>query len=141
MRISPSAFLLAKNCTEQIELNDHNGKGVLIEKGTSIQIPIYAIHHDASFYDDPNEFKPERFESISVNDLRKNGIFLPFGDGPRKCIGQRFATYQIKFGLIETIRHYSLSVNHKMTTTIAASALDSLLTPISDIHLDLYHLK
>lgn len=60
---------------------------VLIEKGTSIQLPIYAIHHDGSFYDDPNEFKPERFESISVNDLRKSGIFLPFGDGPRKCIG------------------------------------------------------
>lgn len=56
-------------------------------------------------------------------------------------LGQKFATYQIKFGLIETIRHYSLSVNHKMTTTIRAAALDSLLTPISDIHLDLHRIN
>lgn len=135
---------------------------VLIEKGTSIQLPIYAIHHDGSLYDDPNEFKPERFESISVNDLRKSGIFLPFGDGPRRCIGnffaikcfmmeillkiisysgQKFATYQIKFGLIETVRHYSLSVNNEMTTTITAASLDSLLTPINDIYLNLYRLN
>lgn len=87
IRIGPSAFLLAKNCTQPIELCDFDGKKLLVESGTSIQLPVYAIHHDERFYEDPNIFRPERFQSVSANELKKNGRFLPFGDGPRQCIG------------------------------------------------------
>lgn len=88
IRIGPSAFLLAKNCTQPIELCDFDGKKLLVEPGTSIQLPIFAIHHDERFYDEPNSFKPHRFESQMPNELKKSGRFLPFGDGPRICLGK-----------------------------------------------------
>lgn len=81
--------MLAKTCTQSIELTDYDGKMVLIESGTSIQLPVYALHHDQRFYDAPNSFRPERFELHSANELKKRGQFLPFGDGPRVCLGMR----------------------------------------------------
>lgn len=88
IRIGPSAFLLAKNCTKSIELYDFDGTKLIVEEGTSIQLPIFAIHHDEHFYDEPNAFKPRRFESKPLNELKKSGHFLPFGDGPRICLGK-----------------------------------------------------
>lgn len=87
LRISPSAFLVAKKCTQSIELYDYDGKKFLLERGTSVQLPIFAIHHDENFYDEPNDFNPERFDFLSIKDLGKNGVFLPFGNGLRICLG------------------------------------------------------
>lgn len=88
IRVAPSAFLVAKTCTQSIELTDYDGKMVLIEPKTSIQLPVFALHHDSRFYDSPNAFCPERFELQSANELKKRGQFLPFGDGPRQCLGE-----------------------------------------------------
>lgn len=59
----------------------------MIERGTSVQLPIYAIHHDEQYYEQPNVFNPDRFNSVSAEALRKNGLFLSFGNGPRLCLG------------------------------------------------------
>lgn len=101
LRIGPSAFLLAKACTQPIELYDFDGTRLLVEPGTLIQLPVFAIHHDERFYDMPNSFRPERFQTLSLNELKKSGRFLPFGDGPRQCIGklnefERFKCISIK---------------------------------------------
>lgn len=79
---------MAKTCTEPIELNDYDGRVVRIEKGTCIQLPLYAIHHDADFYPEPDAFNPKRFDAKSLHQLRENGLFLPFGKGPRICLGE-----------------------------------------------------
>lgn len=89
LRIAPSQFLQAKTCSEPIELHDYDGKSVKIETGTCIQLPLYAIHHDADYYPDPETFKPERFNAKSLQQLRDNGLFLPFGNGPRICMGKK----------------------------------------------------
>ncbi|XP_055298123.1 probable cytochrome P450 28a5 isoform X2 [Sitodiplosis mosellana] len=136
IRIGPSAFLLAKCCTEPIELHDYDGTKLLVEAGTSIQLPVFALHHDERFYEKPNSFQPERFELQSPNELKRRGQFLAFGDGQRICIGQKFAGFQIKLALVEIVRRYSITVNSKTTEPIIASPLDSLLTPISEIYLD-----
>lgn len=80
--------MLAKTCTQPIELSDYDGKTARIEAGTSIQLPVYAIHHDERFYDAPNSFRPERFQMQSANERQKQSQFLPFGDGPRQCLGK-----------------------------------------------------
>lgn len=157
IRVGPSAFLLAKACTQPIELCDFDGNRLLVEPGTSIQLPVFAIHHDERFYDEPNSFRPERFQTVPSNELKKSGRFLPFGDGQRQCIGksnesnqfnciplnkpisfsgQKFANYQIKLALVEIVRHYMITVNSKTTEPLIATSLDSLLTPITDIYLD-----
>lgn len=63
------------------------GESLVIEKGTKVLIPTYAIHHDHEYYPDPETFDPERF-TAEEKAKRPNGTYIPFGDGPRICIGK-----------------------------------------------------
>jgi len=58
-----------------------------LEKGVRVIIPIYAIHHDPCYYPEPDRFDPERF-SDEAKSSRPHFTFLPFGEGPRNCIGK-----------------------------------------------------
>lgn len=58
-----------------------------IKKGTSIFIPIYGIHHDPQYYPDPEKFDPERFNDANKHTIVP-GSYIPFGVGPRNCIGK-----------------------------------------------------
>jgi len=61
---------------------------VTLKTGTKIVIPVHAIHYDAKYYPDPDAFDPERFSDENARRLRPN-TYMPFGDGPRFCIGTR----------------------------------------------------
>ncbi|XP_046821588.1 probable cytochrome P450 6a13 [Vespa crabro] len=92
-----------------------NGTNVTISKGTKVFIPIYAIQHDPNIYPDPEVFDPNRF-TPEVIKLRHPMYFLPFGDGPRNCIGLRFAYLQTKIGLIKILNNYLIDVCEKTPT-------------------------
>ncbi|XP_037815493.1 uncharacterized protein LOC119606164 [Lucilia sericata] len=77
----------------------------VIEKGTTISIPVAAIHYDADYYENPEKFDPSRFEPQEV-EKRHPCAYLPFGDGPRNCIGSRFGKMQTKIGLISLLQRY-----------------------------------
>lgn len=85
--------MVAKTCTQPIELPDYDGKMLTIESGTSIQLPVYAIHHDERFYIEANTFRPDRFLLQSAKEHKKLGQFFPFGDGPRQCLGKPTERY------------------------------------------------
>lgn len=87
---------MAKTCAEPIDVQDYDGKVVRIEKGTCIQLPLYAIHHDDDYYREPDTFQPERFDSTSLKELRDHGLFLPFGNGPRICLGDDLPQFECK---------------------------------------------
>jgi len=62
------------------------GTKVSLKKGQKVFIPIYAIQHDSNIYPNPDIFDPERFNDDNV--AQRNCMhYLPFGDGPRNCIG------------------------------------------------------
>lgn len=61
-------------------------KKFLFEKGIAIWIPIYGIQHDPNYYPDPEKFNPDRFSDENKHKLVP-GTYLPFGLGPRNCIG------------------------------------------------------
>lgn len=69
------------------------GESLIIEKGTKIMIPVNSIHHDPKYYPDPYTFDPQRFSS-EEKVKRQSSTYLPFGDGPRFCIGTYLLSYQ-----------------------------------------------
>ena len=75
---------LNRKCTKDYKLPDTD---LVIPKGMGILIPVYAIHDDPEYYPEPFKFKQERF----LNDATKTEKifkFMPFGEGPRMCIGE-----------------------------------------------------
>lgn len=73
-------------CTKNYSCKIDGYEKFLIEKGQSIWIPIIAIHNDPKYYPEPEKFDPERFSDENKR-LIISGAFLPFGLGPRNCIG------------------------------------------------------
>lgn len=59
-----------------------------LEPGVTVMVPAYQYHHDNDIYPEASEFRPERFENGAASVLTKRGCFLPFGDGPRICLGE-----------------------------------------------------
>lgn len=62
-------------------------------------VPVYSIHHDPNYYPEPERFDPSRFDSSKKHSTHPCS-FLPFGAGPRNCIGLRFGMMEAKIGLI-----------------------------------------
>lgn len=139
LRISPPGFGISKVCTEPVELTNYNGKPVLIEPGTIVHIPIYSIHNDPDLYAHPERFDPDRFDPEKCPDLktlRDEGIFFPFGHGPRICMGMRYSTLLIKTAIVEVVRNFVISVNERTAESIEVKPKDFLYMPIHDIFLD-----
>lgn len=75
--------MVPRLCNKNYEIP---GTDIIIEKGLKVLVPIHAIHHDPQYYPDPWKFDPERFRDNNKK-LRDSCTFLPFGEGPRICIG------------------------------------------------------
>lgn len=61
------------------------GTTLMLPKGSSVIIPVYSLHYDPEYFPEPEKFKPERF--ITEKGNIRHGTYLPFGDGPRICVG------------------------------------------------------
>jgi cytochrome P450 len=85
MRLYPPAPVLTRHVSEDVELG-----GKRLSKGSLLIIPIYAIHRHRRYWDDPDRFDPERFRPEREAQYARTQ-FMPFGFGPRTCIGQAFA--------------------------------------------------
>uniref|UniRef100_A0A182QVP9 Cytochrome P450 n=1 Tax=Anopheles farauti TaxID=69004 RepID=A0A182QVP9_9DIPT len=90
------------------------GTNTTIEPDTMLMIPTHAIHHDATIYPDPERFDPERFSSEAVH-ARHTHAFIPFGDGPRNCIGMRFGLLEVKFGIVQMLSKLRFTVDTRRT--------------------------
>ncbi|KAA0186576.1 Cytochrome P450 CYP361C1 [Hyalella azteca] len=80
---------------------------VTIPKNTGILIPIWDIHRDPKHWPDPEKFDPSRFSASSkANSTRHPMAYLPFGAGPRNCVGMRFGQLEAKLALAKIILNY-----------------------------------
>jgi cytochrome P450 len=61
--------------------------GFTLDKGVSILVPVSGLHYDPDFFPDPYKYDPERFSEENRSKI-KPYTYLPFGDGPRNCIGE-----------------------------------------------------
>ncbi|XP_076275228.1 cytochrome P450 9e2-like isoform X2 [Rhynchophorus ferrugineus] len=78
-----------------------------------IWILSHAIHRDPKYYEDPNKFDPERFSIENKHKIRPY-TYLPFGLGPRNCIGSRFALLEIKILFFKLLLNFELGIGEKM---------------------------
>nr|XP_012223626.1 PREDICTED: probable cytochrome P450 6a14 [Linepithema humile] len=111
------------------------GTNVNIPKGQEVWIPIYAIQQDPNIYPEPDVFNPERFNEENTQ-TRQATSYLPFGDGPKSCIGVRFADYQIKVGIIKILRNYKVKTCEKTEIPIN-NPKAFFLAPKNEIYLKL----
>jgi len=93
MRKYPPVPVLNRVCTKNLNLPTTN---IHVPKGTLITIPVLGLHRDPSIYPDPEKFEPERFNADNIA-TRHPYAFLPFGEGPRICIGKQFYLLYIIF--------------------------------------------
>lgn len=91
------------------------GTNKIIEKGTHIWLPIYALHRDEKYYADPDNFDPDRFSDenmVGVNQI--NRPYYAFGDGPRNCIGMRMGKMQTKVGLVLLLQKFKYELEDRL---------------------------
>ncbi|CAM4620332.1 cytochrome P450 3A24 [Caretta caretta] len=101
LRLFPVGGRIERVCKKTIEIN-----GVTIPKGTVTMIPAYVLHQDSEYWPEPEEFRPERFSKENRENMDPY-IFLPFGAGPRNCIGMRFALLSLKVAMIVLLQRFS----------------------------------
>ena len=77
--------------------------GKTIPQGTGVLAATWVLHHNEKFWPDPWKFDPERFAPENRDKIIEM-TYMPFGEGPRNCIGRRFALMEAKMALVEFFR-------------------------------------
>jgi cytochrome P450 len=101
MRLFPPAPGIARIAKEAVEIG-----GMQIPTHARIHIPVFALHRNVRLWDNPNAFDPDRFAADRVK-ARSRYAFLPFGGGPRVCIGAGFAMIEAAIILAALVRAFS----------------------------------
>ncbi|XP_063384603.1 cytochrome P450 6B7-like [Cydia fagiglandana] len=105
MRIFPSLGFLQRKCVRAYTIP---GTDVTIDPGVNIIVPVKSLHLDPQYFQDPEEFRPERFHPDNIASIDKY-IYLPFGTGPRACIGERLGYMQSLAGLAAVLSQFSVA--------------------------------
>jgi cytochrome P450 len=129
LRLCPPGAAVARMTMQDLEVDGHR-----VEAGTMVMVGIYALHRDPALWDNPLVFDPDRF-SPENSKGRDRWQYLPFGGGPRSCIGDHFAMLEATLGLATTIRlaeirslddDFPLAVPF---TTVAAAPIPARVRP------------
>ncbi|KAB0791057.1 hypothetical protein PPYR_02857 [Photinus pyralis] len=109
LRVHPTISFISRLCTKTYKVPDSD---LTINKGEQLHIPILGFQRDPQHFPDPLRFDPDRF-STENKTTRHPFSWLPFGEGPRICIGMKFGVLQTKVGLTALLMNYKFTVNPK----------------------------
>ncbi|KAK7861749.1 hypothetical protein R5R35_002485 [Gryllus longicercus] len=115
------------------------GTNVTLEKGSRIILPMYGFHMDPEFHRNPKIFDPDRFSEENKRNI-PNYSFMPFSEGPRNCIGMRFAHMQTKSAVAHLLSKYSVHPCSSTPEEIIFNPKTFLLQPKYGIELILRRL-
>ena len=100
MRLYPPVYFIDRVNVEEDEFNN-----MTFKKGSNLLFSIYEIHRHPALWDRPTEFLPERFEGGA---RKFSSHYFPFGAGPRKCIGNNFAMFEMIIAVTELVKNYKI---------------------------------
>ncbi|CAB3241793.1 unnamed protein product [Arctia plantaginis] len=111
LRMYPPIGFFVRQCAKKYTFPETN---LTIDKGISVFIPVQAIQNDEKHFEEPHQFIPERFDPNNMNNIKKY-TYLPFGDGPRICLGMRLGILESLLALATILRKYTIvpSVNSR----------------------------
>jgi cytochrome P450 len=102
LRLYPPGWLLSRRNVAADVLG-----GFSVPPGTNVLLPLYLLHRHPRYWKDPDRFEPERFDSEHEAE-RPRFAYMPFAAGPRHCIGETFALYEMLVHLYKVARRYRL---------------------------------
>ncbi|MGG4266800.1 cytochrome P450 [Peribacillus simplex] len=112
LRMYPPIYILSREADEDVEIGEYHFK-----KGDMILISSYVMQHNPNYFEQPESFIPERFENNFLKNLPMFA-YLPFGGGPRVCIGNHFAMMEAVLVLACIAQRYRLKLapdHHEVT--------------------------
>ncbi|XP_026755083.1 cytochrome P450 6B2-like [Galleria mellonella] len=132
MRLYPVLGVLTREVVDKYTLPC----GAVLDKGVRIHIPVYHLHHHPEHFPEPEEYRPERFYGNEKQDI-KPYTYLPFGEGPRICIGMRFAKMQMMAGVITLLKKYRVELAEGTPRKLQFGARTIVTQPAEEIKLRL----
>ncbi|XP_045184472.2 cytochrome P450 3A18-like [Mercenaria mercenaria] len=128
-RHHPIAPGISRVCTESCTI-----RGVTFKKGMVVRVMTSPMYKDDTLFHQPEKFIPDRFSKVNRQNQSHQYSFLPFGQGPRKCPGQKLAMIQVKLAIINIVRNYTLDTG-RHTKIPVQEALRPSLTPAHGVHI------
>lgn len=104
LRLFPPAWIIGRMAKEDAEID-----GYEIKKDCTYALPIYTIQRSEKYWDQPEKFIPERFSDDKAHEIIKYAYF-PFGGGPRLCIGQMFAIYEMQICIYTLFKDFNFQL-------------------------------
>lgn len=110
LRLHGPATIGDRICRKELELPPTlpGSKPFIVEPGVSVWFAFDAIHKDSKYFSNPEKFDPDRFTEANKHSIDP-ATFLPFGSGPRFCVGNRFALMETKLSIFELMANFEIS--------------------------------
>lgn len=100
LRLYPPVPLISRRMAKDTAIG-----GYTFPKGTEVTINIYSLNLDPTYFPNPEKFSPERF-TTEIQSTRPVHSYIPFSAGPRNCIGQKFAMFEMKAAVIKILKAF-----------------------------------
>jgi cytochrome P450 len=117
LRLHPPFWFENRNTISDVELG-----GVSIPQGSMIVFSRYSLQRHPDFWQSPDEFRPSRFDPDRPENPEGSYAHIPFGSGPRVCIGRHFAMMELLVILVTVLQRYRVTVDasdrHEMTARV-----------------------
>ncbi|KAB0793380.1 hypothetical protein PPYR_13000 [Photinus pyralis] len=129
LRKWPVGFFLERRCVKPyiIPALNQDEVDVHLKEGDQIWIPLYALQRDSKWFSDPDRFDPERFSAKNKSNVNPY-TYMPFGNGPRHCIGSRYALLVVKVAIFQIMLNYNVRLSKNVQPFRLARSYFQLLT-------------
>ncbi|KAJ4432902.1 hypothetical protein ANN_15158 [Periplaneta americana] len=136
LRLFPVIGFLDRVSIQDYQLPNSNGKGSsILPKGTTVYVPLFAYHKNPEYFPDPEKFDPDRFTEENKK-MQSNYSYMPFGEGPRICIGKRFGLMQVKTALMHILSNFEVTPCKDTPRVLEYDPKSYLLQTLNDIELN-----